>query len=234
MTTSRLLLPDLHKQLLYSFLVVFLAGCNARSILPSGSASTPVAQHDPSTGYHDSFVPGQTGNWLFEQDESASTVIANEQLAITITAPNTIQYVTLEDYTFTDFVLEVDAWQRSGPVESSYGILFRKLDGNQFYRFDITGNGLYIVERHDADGRWTRLVPDWTSTAAINQGLNVANRLKVIAAGESLTFYVNEILLTQVIDSAYGGGEIALDAGSFGGGDLQVTFDNLVITSGAP
>jgi hypothetical protein len=215
-------------------LVALLAACAARPILPAGGATAPVAQTDPADGYRDSFVPGQTGNWLFEQDESASTGIANEQLTITITSPNTIQYVTLGDYTFTDFALEVDAWQRSGPVESSYGVLFRMVDGNQFYRFDITGNGLYMVERRDPDGRWTRLVPDWTSTAAINQGLNVANRLKIIAAGDSLAFYVNEILLVQVIDAAYDSGAIALDAGSFGGGDLQVTFDNLVITSGTP
>ncbi len=231
---SRLSPPEPLRWLLFSFLVTLLAGCNARPILPSDGASAPVAQTDPSNGYRDSFVPGQTGNWLFEQDESASTGIANEQLAITITSPNTIQYVTLGDYTFTDFALEVDVWQRSGPVESSYGVLFRKVDGNQFYRFDITGSGLYIVERRDADGRWTRLVPDWTPTAAINQGLNVANRLKIIAAGNELTFYVNEMLLTQVTDSTYSGGAIALDAGSFGGGDLQVTFDNLVISSGTP
>jgi hypothetical protein len=230
----RLSPPERLRLLILFSLVALLAACAARPILPAGGAAAPVAQTDPADGYRDSFVPGQTGNWLFEQDESASTGIANEQLAITITSPNTIQYVTLGDYTFTDFALEVDAWQRSGPVESSYGVLFRMVDGNQFYRFDITGNGLYIVERRDADGRWTRLVPDWTSTAAINQGLNVANRLKIIAAGDSLAFYVNEILLVQVTDSAYGSGAIALDAGSFGGGDLQVTFDNLVITSGTP
>jgi hypothetical protein len=231
---SRLLLPKQVRLLILFSLMALLAACSARPILPADGAAAPVAQTDPSDGYRDSFVPGQTGNWLFEQDESASTGIANEQLAITITSPNTIQYVTLDGYTFTDFALEVDAWQRSGPVESSYGVLFRMVDGNQFYRFDITGNGLYIVERRDADGRWTRLVPDWTPTAAINQGLNVANRLKIIAAGDTLTFYVNEILLVQVTDSAYDSGAIALDAGSFGGGDLQVTFDNLVITSGTP
>jgi hypothetical protein len=214
--------------LLLLVLLTTLAACNARPLLPDG-AESPVLPQSDST-YQDSFIPGETGNWLFEQDELASTAIVNEQLVITVTAPNTVQYSTLGDRTFGDFAVEVDAWQRSGPVESSYGILFRMVDGGQFYRFDITGNGLYIIERRDPDGKWTRLVPDWTPTPAINQGLNVANRLKVIASGDELTFYVNEILLTQLTDAAYDSGAIALDAGSFGGGDLQVSFDNLLIT----
>jgi hypothetical protein len=209
-----------------------LAACNARPLLPGG-ASPSILDRSDST-FQDAFIPGQTGNWLFEQDELASTGIVNEQLVITITTPNTVQYATLSDRTFSDFAVEVDAWQRSGPVESSYGILFRMVDGSQFYRFDITGSGLYIIERRDADGKWTRLVPDWTATPAINQGLNVANRLKVIASGDSLTFYVNDILLTQLTDPAYTSGSLALDAGSFGGGDLQVSFDNLLVTSDAP
>jgi hypothetical protein len=216
-------------------LLLGLMGCGGRPLLPDTtvnlSASPQPSADEPFT---DAFVPGQSGNWLFEQDASGSTAIVNEQLVVTITAPNTIQYATLGDRTFGDFVLEVDAWQRSGAPESSYGILFRLLDDQQFYRFDVTGNGLYIVERRQADGTWLRLTPEWTPTSALNQGLNVANRLKVIATGPTLTFYANDVLLTQVVDEALATGNIALDAGTFGGGDLQVSFDNLTITPGTP
>ncbi len=104
-------------------------------------------------------------------------------------------------------------------------------DDQQFYRFDITGNGLYVIERRNSDGTWTRLVPDWTPTTALNQGLNVVNRLKVIAAGPDLTFYANDVLLTQLSDPTFNSGGIALDAATFGGGNLQVSFDNLAVTA---
>jgi hypothetical protein len=195
------------------------------------SANPTPAADEPFT---DAFVPGQTGNWLFEQDANGSTAIVNEQMVVTIISPNTIQFATLGDRTYSDFVLEVDAWQRAGAPESSYGVLFRMQEDQQFYRFDITGNGLYIVERRLADGTWVRLTPEWTPTSALNQGLNVANRLKIIAAGPTLTFYANDVLLTQVVDEALAAGGIALDAGTFGGGDLQVSFDNLTITPGTP
>lgn len=213
--------------------VAVLAACGGRPLLPDGNdpggASTGTQQ-----GYSDAFVPGQSGEWLLEQDEHGSTAMVNEQLAVTVASPNTMQYAALSDAVFGDFVLEVDAWQRSGPPESSYGILFRMQDGQQFYRFDVTGSGLFMVERRNADGTWTRLIPDWSPTTALNQGLNVANRLKVIAAGPTLTFYANDVLLTQVDDATFSNGGIALDAGTFGGGNLQVTFDNLSITGETP
>lgn len=237
MTIFRLPRPNFASLPIGALLLLSVVACGGRPLLPGGdtNSDTDSAGVVSSSGtYEDGFVPGQTGNWIFEQDESGSTAIVNEQLVITIAAPNTIQYSTLADKTFGDFALEVDAWQRSGPPESSYGILFRLQDAQQFYRFEITGSGLYMVERRNGNGTWTRLVPDWTLSTAINQGLNVANRLKIIAAGSNLTFYANDILLTQVTDPGFTDGSIALDAGTFGGGNQQVSFDNLSITSGAP
>lgn len=179
--------------------------------------------------FRDQFVAGQTGNWLLEQDEISSVEMANEQLVLNINQPNTIQFATLQDPEFSDFVVEVDGRQRAGPTDGSYGVLFRVQDADRFYRFSITSNGLYVIERHDADGTWTRLIPEWQPSEAINQGLNVANRLKVIATGSEFTVYVNDILLQQVSDSTYSAGKVALSAGTFGGANHQVSFDDLVV-----
>ena len=210
--------------------LLFLVACGEDTLLSAIGGEDGSAAGQLNGPVSDEFVPGRTGNWVLEQDELGSTAVVNEQLVITVVAPNTIQYSTLADRTFTDFVLEVDAWQRSGPPQSSYGVLFRMQEDGQLYRFDITGNGLYMVERRGADGTWTRFVPEWTPTAAINQGLNVANRLKIIAAGSEMAFYANDILLTQISDTALGEGQIGLAAGSFAGETLQVSFDNLSIT----
>jgi hypothetical protein len=106
-------------------------------------------------------------------------------------------------------------------------------DAEQFYRFALTGTGAYLIERRNADGTWTRFFPEWKPSPAINQGLNVANRIKIIAIGSELAFYVNDILLEQVTDDAYVSGAVALEAGTFAGGDIQVSFDDLLI-NGAP
>ena len=213
------------------FAGLLLAGCGGRPLLPASLSgdTDSTAVVDPNEPFRDEFIPGQTANWLLEQDDVGSTAVVNDQLVITVAAPNTIQYATLTDRAFGDFVLEVDAWQRGGAPESSYGVLFRIQEDGRFYRFDITGNGLYMIERRDTDGTWTRVLREWTPTAAINQGLNVANRLKIIANGADMAFYVNDILLTQVSDTALAEGRIGLDAGSFAGNALQVTFDNVSV-----
>lgn len=209
--------------------LLVLAACGQLPL--PGAERTNPDEGEPTGSLRDEFVPGRTGNWLLEQDEVGSSTLVNDQLLITVAAPNTLQYAALDDRLFSDFVLEVDAWQRAGPPESSYGVLFRLQDDGRFYRFDITSNGLFMIERRNADGTWARLIPEWTATAAINQGLNVANRLKVIAAGSEMAFYVNDILLIQLSDPTLTEGRIALDAGSFAGNTLQVAFDNLSVTA---
>lgn len=205
-------------------------GCDGQPLVRRNAAPAAV---DSGT-FTENFSPGETGNWVLEADDIGSTAVVNEQLVVSVNTPNTIQFTALEEPTFADFLLEVDAWQRSGASEGSYGVLFRMQDDQQFYRFEITGTGLYMIERHNSDGTWTRFVPEWTPTSALNKGLNIPNRLKIIATGPDMAFYVNDILLTQVQDDQYAAGKIGLDAGTFSGGSLQVSFDNLSIVSESP
>lgn len=180
--------------------------------------------------FADSFAPGEMGEWQLEGDALGQTAVLDEQLVIEINQPNTLQFTTLTAPTFSDFVLEVDVRQLRGDLQSSFGVLFRMQGPDQFYRFEITGGGQYMLERRNPDGGWTRFVDDWTEAPAINPGLNVVNRLKVTANGRNIAVYVNDIILQQISDNAYSSGNIALDAGAFAQAGLQVAFDNLVVS----
>lgn len=184
---------------------------------------------DQETLFADDFTVGQTGQWLLEGDSVAQATIRDGQLLIEVNGPNVAQFATLQEPTLSDFVVEVEATQLAGSPDSSYGLLFRLQSPNAFYRFEITSSGLYIVERRDPAGTWTRLVEDWTAAPAVQTGLHVVNRLKVEAAGPILAFYVNDQLLRQLTDATYTAGNVALDAGTFGQAGLQVAFDNLVV-----
>lgn len=200
-------------------LLIFLSACSENRVVLEG----------PDVIFADAFVAGQTGEWVVEGDDAGRTAVLNEQLIITIEEPNLLQYTTLNEPIFSDFVLEVDVTQLAGDLESSYGLLFRMQNPGQFYRFDITGSGLYVMERHNGDGTWTRFLDDWADSVAIKQGLTTTNRLKVVAQGPLLSFYVNDQLLQQVNDASFAAGQVALDAGTFGRGGLEVAFDNLVV-----
>ena len=85
------------------------------------------------------------------------------------------------------------------------------------------------MERHDGEGEWERLTDGWVPSPHLKKGLEATNRLTIIAAGGTFSFYANDQLLTQLLDRRYAAGKIALDAGTFAQTDLQVAFDNLLI-----
>jgi hypothetical protein len=183
----------------------------------------------PKPIFHDEFVQGYTGSWTLENDELGSTVIVPEQLLIELKAPNLIQYAMLREPTFSDFALEVEAQLVNGSSSSSYGILFRMQGPEEFYRFAITGNGMYLLERHDPSGTRHNFVGDWRDTVAINQGIGATNTLKVVAEGSTIGIYVNDMLLEEINDDSYYVGNIALDVGTFDGSGTLVSFDNLSV-----
>lgn len=203
---------------------VFLAGlvsaCDALEVQLPGVGRTL---------YRDEFVQGYTGNWQLEHDNVGSSVIVPEHLLIELNAPNLIQYVTLADPEFSDFSLEVEAGLDHGSTAGTYGVLFRMQGPHQFYRYAVTADGMYIVERHNPDGSVARFTGDWRSTVAINQGAGSRNTLRVDADGPRITVYVNETLLEEINDTAYQSGNIALSAGTFDGAGTQVSFDNLFV-----
>ncbi|HSM57735.1 MAG TPA: family 16 glycoside hydrolase [Candidatus Sulfomarinibacteraceae bacterium] len=209
-----------------SFLLLtisFLSGCRTQ---PAGEG-IPLGSE---VIFSDEFDEGASGPWRLEGDDLSRATIADGHLLLAVNAPSSVHYVTLTEPSFSDFVLQVDATQLAGNPASSYGILARIAGEQQFYRFEVTGSGEYTVERHDGPGTYERLTDGWETSSALQTGVGATNRLVVVAAGSSLSFYANEDLLTRVNDGRYQAGTIALDAGTFGQGDLQVAFDNVRIS----
>lgn len=218
---SRLLSAAVQKGLLLvplCLLSLFLSGC----------VEVPQTLIRPDAFIQDSFSDASVGNWRLESDRSGENRIEDGQLKIVIDQPQTVQYATLEAQTFSDFAVEVETIQLTGSPNSSYGILFRLSPEAGFYRFEITSNGLFVVEKHTLDGT-ERLSDDWEEAPAILPGLGQVNRLKVVASRSSLEFYVNNFLVKTVEDGTFQSGNVALSAGTFSQIGLEVAFDNLVI-----
>lgn len=207
-------------------LILLLPGCRPQPEQPA--LGGPVSAADVL--YADDFSAATAGQWQLEGDDRGQSLLQEEQLIIEVNDANTVQYAALAEQSFANFALEVDATLLAGSTDSTFGVLFRMSAPDQFYRFDITGNGLYVVERYDEGGGWTRLTDDWQESGLLQQGVNATNRLGVLAVGGNLNFYANGQLLLQLADGRYSGGAIALDAGTFGQPGLRVAFDNLVVS----
>jgi hypothetical protein len=205
---------------LFLLLTLFLASCGGLrgGALLSGGVL-----------FQDGFVAGQTGDWYTERDDKGQTYVDNESLIVALTEPGMAQYAALQNPLFDDFVLELDAVQLEGSLNSSYGVLFRLQNQDAFYRFEITGTGLFVVEKQTAAGQWQRFTNGWQESAAIVKGIGRVNRLKVSAVGTSLTFFINGQQVATFVDGSFPAGKTAVSASTFAQGGLVVAFDNVVV-----
>ena len=174
--------------------------------------------------YSDDFNDSETG-WgeVFEPDTVRQ--YGGSQYHIIAKKINTFTW-SKSGRDFTDFVLEVDATQDQGPSNNSYGVLFRSEDDEHFYRFGISGDGFYFLDKFIGDD-WVAII-DWTESPYINRG-QASNRLKVTCAESQITLYVNDQNLATVADDSYDHGDVGLFAASFAEADVHITFDNLKI-----
>ena len=190
-------------------LVVLLVACGGEQLPWADDFS------DPASG------------WQAESDASAEVGYHEGMMRILIRSPNRLAWASA-GRGFSDFRLAVEATQVAGPDDNEYGVLVRMQDPDHFYRFSISGDGYYLVNRYDGE-EWVALGGDWTPSDAIYRGA-ATNRLEVVCQGARMAFLVNGVQLVEVEDSSYSQGDIGLYAGSFFEPDVEVYFDNLTAT----
>ncbi|HOU13267.1 MAG TPA: protein kinase [Anaerolineae bacterium] len=120
----------------------------------------------------------------------------------------------------TDFYLTVDARRVSGPLDASYGLVFRHSDGN-YYLFSIRDDGFFHFNLW-YDFTW-RAVIDWTGTLAIRPG--AVNQLAVLAEGTRFTFSINGEQVAAIEDAQLTEGEAGLSVLLLTPGDAIFTFE---------
>lgn len=168
------------------------------------------------------------GTWQTESDATAQVVVENGVLRIYVIAPNQLAWAAAGK-DLGDFHLSVEATQVAGPDDNEYGVLVRMQDPSNFYRFSISGDGYFLVSKF-VEGQEVLMGSDWTPSEAIHRG-NATNVLEVICQGEHFTFLVNGEELAQGEDFQFSHGDIALYAGTFYEGGVEIHFDHLKVNS---
>ena len=187
------------------------------------SACTPTA----AQSFRDTFDDARNG-WTLVQNNQAQIVIGSGQLRITVKQPDSLAWSVASGKTFDNFTLDVDATPLAGPNDNDYGVIVRRVDDDNFYRFDISGDGYFNIQKRQK-GKWQKLIADWTESSAIHTGA-ATNHLRVVCAGRTLTFFVNQVQVAQVTDDAFTRGEVGILAGTLTEPGVQVAFDNVEVS----
>jgi len=123
----------------------------------------------------------------------------------------------------------VDARPVTESVNGYYGLLCRIQDERNFYYFVIRNDGGYAIGKYK-NAEFQFLFPEgWRQSDAINQG-GQTNRLRADCVGNTLRFYVNEVMLDEVNDTDFSSGFSGILAAALDTQGFEVTFNNFLIT----
>jgi len=180
--------------------------------------------------YSDDFSNPRSG-WSRYSTQDVNYTYDKGKYHINILRDNKYFVATHEKQNFNDFVMEVKAAKDDGTDRSRYGIVFRYLDQNNFYRFCISNNGNYRIDG-EKGGSWFTVI-DWTKSSFIHQD-NASNLLQMKADGGKFAFYINGVKLAETFDRTFNSGLIGLFGETNNGGNARFSFDDLKVWSIIP
>lgn len=171
------------------------------------ATAAPIATVTSATPLlNTSLVSNDGGNW---SESAGRCVFTNGGYHVLVQQTDYLQPCPLRNTSFSDGALQVDSALLSG---NNAGMLLR-VQGEQFYDFEISSQGTYFFRRHDIGlGASYVYLLQPTSSAAIKVGQS--NTLLVIAQGATFKFYINGSFVGETRDSFYSSGQVALVAGT--------------------
>lgn len=196
---------------------------NKPPIQGNQAVDAPGRPSDLVLVYEEDFSDSFSG-WDDAFDAYTRKVYGNNRYNIEVFASNLVAW-GLANRVVSDFEIEVEGKLEDGDETNSYGLLFRFKDRQNFYRFDISGDGYYLFSKF-VDGEWITLV-DWTPSEFINTGIGATNVLKVAAFGPNITLWVNGQQLISTTDDSISRGNYGFFTGTFAEPYSWVSFDNL-------
>ena len=168
------------------------------------------------------------GKWEVYSDSNGEVFYEGGWLHVLNYTTAPYDTLTISDYSYSDFVLEVDTKLVDGTDDNWHGVVCRYQGNGNYYVFSINADGYYFISRF-LEYEQLALV-DATYSSHINLGWDAVNSIFIECIGTKLSLSVNGHLLSEVTDNAFSSGRIGLQATSWDGSYSEVAFDNLVIT----
>lgn len=180
--------------------------------------------------YHEEF--NSIGTWGSQTDANVDGQVVDGRFEFQVNETNALYWSTGGE-TFGNATYELEATAIDGPLNNGFGMMFRiNNDTDAFYLFEVSSDGFaWIGYCNNGCAENNLLVGDgWIESAAIKQGLNQTNALKVEVNGADMIFYVNGEEVGRATDSNLVTGDIGILVETFDEGGVKVAFDNFKVT----
>ena len=162
-------------------------------------------------------------NW---SDDGTKCAFISGTYHVVVQQSNFLQLCESNAFTMDNDAISADVYLLSG---DDAGMIFR-VNGTQFYDFEITSTGNFFFRRHDAGtgANYQYLISN-TKSSAIAPG-NAKNTLLAIANGGNFKLYINGIFVGEAQDNTYSSGQIGFVAGTLpSSSNAEGSFANLKV-----
>jgi hypothetical protein len=174
---------------------------------------------------HDEF--DDEDGWDLGADSLGASSLEAGRLVLALHQTGTFRYVLVPDAFAGDFYLEVMLRTELCSPNDEFGVMVRLTPGSENYRIGLHCDGRARITRVLIDSSVALLPP--TSSPVIIPGAPAANRLAVMASGDTLAVFLNGFEAFRVRDRAIISGRFALFALARHSRQLTVAFDDLDI-----
>ena len=197
------------------------------TLLPTRAITpTPVMNTGIGEILYDDLLAEST-DWEIGLSNIGTTAYGNGELTLAVSEPTSILTSLRTSPILDDFYLEVTAKPNLCREEDSYGLLVRSNTRFNTYRFAVACNGSVRVERLK-NGEVVAL-QNWTRSGQLPFGAPLAVRLGVLASGDELRFFINDVYQFSTTDPVWRSGQVGLFARSNGETAVSVSFSNMEV-----
>jgi hypothetical protein len=198
------------------------------NVTPPPTGKSPGSTVSPGLLYEDDFADPASG-WKKFSDETRDSNYENGEFSLTVKKWNWGDWIVNRNAgRFTDMVLDVDAQLVSGTFQSGYGVVFRTQNDDSFYRFLVTGQGEFAIQKRS--NGVVQVLQKYTKSPFINQG-NVTNHLRVICKGPQIIVSCNGHQLDSIKDTSFLDGFVGVAVYTVEP-PATAHFDNIVVRKG--
>jgi hypothetical protein len=218
----------------------FQASTPAATEQPQAATSVAVASPEPTQEQKPELgeilleedFADNANNWYVGADADTESVVEDGKFKVRVLVQDT-SFSFDPPLTISDADITVDTeFTEGAPENAAYGFLCHAVDADNRYRIRISPDGTYSINK--TVGAETTDLVNWTKTGAIKQGVGAVNRIHAICSENHLTLYVNDILLTDVVDADLSGGAFSLLVAAYATNEndknpVGVSFSNLTV-----
>jgi hypothetical protein len=171
--------------------IILLIALGVIGAILDNTIELPVSDPAPGQLLYTTTFTDFNDDWDFPVGKQSAEVVEDELVLESAQEQDSGFYARLDSRRFSDFDLRVRTRQVGGDDDNGYGVVFRWRDFDNYYHFQISGDGFYRLSKIE-DGSAEEITV-WAPSTLVRTGQS-QNELRIVAQDDQLTFYINQQL----------------------------------------